>query len=232
MLNLDMSLEEILEIAARVITFLLVIPIHESAHGLVAKWLGDDTADRSGRISLNPFVHFDIVGFVMMLLFGVGFAKPVPVDPSRFKHRRRGYAFVSLAGPVSNLLAALLGALILEFYICIKFGNDSIPVNDVSNLTEAIYTILIYFVQINIMLAIFNLIPLPPLDGFNCLRAFMPAKADMWLLQNQRVLSGAFFVLIILSSHIPQIRIAFLTVVYVVQMGVYTLVSWVPLLFK
>ena len=118
----------IMMIVARAITFMLVIPIHESAHGIVAGWLGDDTAKKQGRITLNPFAHIDLFGFISMMALGVGWAKPVPVDPSKFKHRRLGYALVSLAGPVSNLLAAFVGCLIRDLKCssdCRMEGRDA-----------------------------------------------------------------------------------------------------------
>ncbi|WP_297959686.1 site-2 protease family protein [uncultured Ruminococcus sp.] len=228
------QLDMILMIAARAITFMLVIPIHESAHGLVALWLGDDTAKRNGRISLSPFAHIDIIGLLMMLALGVGYAKPVPVDPSKFKRRRLGYAIVAIAGPISNLLAALVGYFIYVLSACIIAGGSEWTMVEgmVSETGKAAYELLGNFIHINVALALFNLIPLPPMDGFNFLRAFTPAKFDNWVFRNQRVLSGIFFALIIIGSNFMMVRVVFMIIEAYVEYGVFWLVSWIPLLFR
>ena len=118
-----MDLATFMKYFSRIATILLVIPIHESAHGLMAKWLGDDTALRQGRISLNPFVHLDPLGTVLMVLGGFGWAKPVPVNPVRFKHYRAGFALTALAGPVSNLIASFLAALAFAIILQTKSGE-------------------------------------------------------------------------------------------------------------
>ncbi|WP_303821665.1 site-2 protease family protein [Ruminococcus flavefaciens] len=232
MQSTGLNIELIMMIVARAITFMLVIPIHESAHGIVAGWLGDDTAKKQGRITLNPFAHIDLFGFISMMVLGVGWAKPVPVDPSKFKHRRLGYALVSLAGPVSNLLAAFVGCLIFVVSSCLLFGAEHWDYIQGTQVQQAIFTLLVDFVSINVMLALFNLIPLPPMDGFNFLRAFMPASFDNWVFRNQRTLSTAFFVLIIIGSHISQVRMVFTFIYNIVQWLIWMSVSWVPLLFK
>ena len=110
-----MNIETFLKYFSRVITLLLVIPLHEAAHGLVAKWLGDATAERQGRITLTPFAHLDPIGSLLMIFTGFGWAKPVPVNPVRMKKYRAGFALTALAGPVSNLLAAFVAGLIYGF---------------------------------------------------------------------------------------------------------------------
>ncbi|MBQ6250779.1 site-2 protease family protein [Ruminococcus sp.] len=232
MIGSGIDIDLIMMIAARAITFLLVIPIHESAHGIVAGWLGDDTAKKQGRITLNPFAHIDPLGFIMMLALGVGWAKPVPVDPSKFKHRRLGYALVSLAGPVSNFIAAFIGCLIFVISSCLLFGADNWDYIQGTQVQQAIFTLLMNFVSINVMLALFNLVPLPPMDGFNFLRAFMPASFDNWVFRNQRVLSTVFFGIIIIGSHIWQVRMVFAFIYNIVQWLIWMSVSWIPLLFK
>ena len=103
-----LTLERMMIYGARIAVFLLIIPIHESAHGLMAKWLGDDTAEKEGRITLNPMAHLDVAGFILMLLLGFGWAKPVPINPMYFRDRKTGSALTALAGPVSNLLLTFL----------------------------------------------------------------------------------------------------------------------------
>ena len=224
MLGSGLSLENLLIVAARVITFILIIPIHESAHGLMAKWLGDDTAKKQGRISLNPFVHLDPFGFIMMLILGFGWAKPVPVDVSKMKNKRLGYFLVSLAGPLSNIIAAFVGTALYAVIIgvSVKNINNIFTVESAVTVFKAISVFLQYFVIINVGLAFFNLIPLPPLDGFNLLRAFMPAGFDRWVWQNYRYITGAFIVLVLVSSRIPEISQPFSNLIYTVANWIWT----------
>ena len=223
----------ILLIAVRLVIFLLIVPIHESAHGLMAHWFGDDTAKDAGRITLNPFAHLDIAGFVIMLFLGVGWAKPVPVIPSKFKKRRLGMAMVSLAGPLSNLIAAFLGAAVCAVIVSAAAASNYtvLELSDGMSASEIAAMILYVFVEINVSLAVFNLIPLPPLDGFNIIRSFMPAKFDMWVFRNFRAINTAFIVLLILSTHIYELQIPYLFVRDKADSLIWLAVSWIPRLF-
>lgn len=127
---------------------------HEFAHAFVANLLGDDTAKSRGRLTLDPMSHIDPLGIIMLILFRFGWAKPVPVNPSNFKNRKKGMLLVSLAGPVMNFLIAFV-ALLVYALIYSKFGS----------MNRVMYNIFINIYFINIGLGIFNLIPLPPLDG-------------------------------------------------------------------
>ena len=154
--------------------FLLVgFPIHEFAHALAAWWLGDGTAKLFGRLTLNPIVHFDPLGGMMLVisvLFGgliIGWAKPTPVNPANLRDRRNGEVIVALAGPASNLLMALVGALVLRLLLP---SEASVP--------PRLLVLLFDFVLFNVMLGVFNLIPIPPLDGSTLLfRVVSPATA-------------------------------------------------------
>src|SRR5688572_5707388 len=141
-----------------VLCLLIAIPVHEAMHGLAARWLGDDTADEEGRITLNPFKHVDIfltilLPVIMMLLHlpPIFAAKPVPFDPSRVRHGDFGAALVALAGPFSNLALAIIGAIVMRL-------------SGVSMLDGAGYALFL-FIAINISLFVFNMLPIPPLDG-------------------------------------------------------------------
>ena len=151
---------DVWQIAAQVVSIVFVIlcilPLHEFAHGWVANKLGDPTAKLEGRLTLNPLASVDPMGTVALILFGFGWAKPVPVDSRYFKKPRRDMALTALAGPVSNLLAALVGAVFVTLLIAFA------PANGV---TQFLLNMLYYYVVVNISLAVFNLIPLPPLDG-------------------------------------------------------------------
>lgn len=147
---------------------LITITIHEYTHGKVAQYFGDPTAEMSGRLSLNPIVHIDPVGLLMLILFRFGWAKPVPINPNYFKDPEKDMAFVGLAGPIVNFFAAWVCSLIVKFVPVLpgEFG-------------QVIVYLLKYAIWLNIALGIFNLIPIPPLDGSRILRAVLPFEAQI-----------------------------------------------------
>lgn len=157
------------EILARIVIILLVLPLHEFAHGWVARKCGDDTAEAAGRLTLNPLAHVDPFGAVLLLLTGFGWAKPVPINPARMNHPRKGIIWTSLAGPLSNLLAALVGVVLMQIVFPFYYA-------DPNAVLTGVYTLLYWFVAINISLAVFNLIPVPPLDGSKILEMVLPGK--------------------------------------------------------
>ncbi len=148
--------------------------VHEFCHGYAAYRLGDPTAARAGRLTFNPLKHLDLLGTAALFLARIGWAKPVPVDPRNFKNPRQGVLITSLAGPVSNLvLAALLGVgLGVVFSSVLKS-----PTTFAAPWTRLLYLVLFNAVYINIILAVFNLLPVPPLDGSNVLWALLPRNA-------------------------------------------------------
>jgi Zn-dependent protease len=160
-------LEKILIIPA----ILIGLTLHEYAHAIVADKLGDKTPKFQGRLTLNPFVHIDIIGFIMILVIGFGWAKPVETNPSAFKNRYRDDLKVSVAGPIANLVVAFIGAilkvLLYKFGLTVLMGMPNLY-----GILDAIFSAII---TINCMLFVFNLIPLPGLDGFHILRDLFPA---------------------------------------------------------
>lgn len=178
-------------IASILVTIFLILPIHEWAHGFVAYKLGDNTAKYSGRLTLNPLKHIDPLGAAAMVLLRFGWAKPVPIDDRNFKHPKRDMALVALAGPLSNLLVALIAAICLNaiFYFSIFLF--------LQNVLMYITIFLYSFMGINIGLAVFNLLPLPPLDGSKVLAAFLPDKILSKYYQKQRVITLVIFFLLL-----------------------------------
>ncbi len=180
-------------ITARILVILLILPLHEFAHAFVAKKCGDYTAESSGRITLNPFAHIDPIGALLLLLTGFGWAKPVPINPNAMRNPRKGIILTSLAGPLSNLIVAFIAMMLLRILYCIPISLDNTMLY---NTLSSISTILYYFISVNIGLAVFNLIPVPPLDGSNVLMQFLPTRAVIWIQRNQMIISIIFLVLV------------------------------------
>jgi Zn-dependent protease len=157
---------------------LLSLTIHEAAHAVTADRLGDSTARRLGRVSLNPLVHIDPLGTVVLPLLAIisgfpiiGWAKPVPVDPRNLRHPQRDFAIIAAAGPISNLLQALVASIVVRAAFA-SANADPFQGGPVSWLEN----VLTFAVQINLLLAFFNLIPVPPLDGGNVLMGLLPPR--------------------------------------------------------
>lgn len=168
---------------------LIAITLHEAAHGMVSYWLGDPTPMAQGRLSLNPLHHLDLWGTICLIFMGFGWAKPVRVDPRYYKKPKSGMALVALAGPVMNLIIAFVFSFLLA--AAAKFFNrDNLFLNYLVNLLQ-------YTVLLNIGLGVFNLIPLPPLDGSKLLAGILPDKAFVWLLTHEKYFAIVLCVLLI-----------------------------------
>jgi Zn-dependent protease len=160
---------DFLSIAVPVAIVLLSLTVHEAAHAWTAERLGDPTARQLGRVSLNPLVHIDFIGTVLLPLLAaisglpiIGWAKPVPVDIRRLRHPRRDFMLVAAAGPASNIVLAVAGAIVVHATGAPSFGASP----------------LLEWIEINILLAMFNLVPVPPLDGGNVLAGLLPPPLD------------------------------------------------------
>lgn len=166
-----------LDMVLRLAAVLLCLTVHETCHGLAAYALGDPTARRAHRLSLNPLRHIDWFGLLMMFAAGFGWAKPVPVNPNYFKKPKQGMALTALAGPVSNFLLALLTLLAARIFCDVAAYSET---------NQRILDCLLMVVVLSIGLGLFNLVPIPPLDGSKVLFAVLPDRAYDWLMRNER----------------------------------------------
>ncbi|MDR3552059.1 MAG: site-2 protease family protein [Clostridia bacterium] len=182
LLNRSSFSDMIFMVITMAVITLVSLPFHEFSHALIANALGDQTAKRVGRLTLNPLRHLDVLGTICLVLAGFGWAKPVPVNPSNFKHPRAGMALTALAGPISNLFLAFVAEF---FLIVMKTPSDSLN-----------YLFLFYFIYINVMLAVFNLIPINPLDGSRILALILPRRAEAFLSRYEQYLMIVVFILI------------------------------------
>lgn len=180
---------------------LIALTVHEYCHGYVAYRLGDPTAKAMGRLSLNPLRHLDPFGVVCMVLFGFGWARPVPIDPRYFKDPRKGMALSAAAGPFSNLVLALIGAFL---YRMTTFAGNSLYAAFPLPLLYYFFLYLSLFFYVfhilNLGLCVFNLIPIPPLDGSRILYVFLPNKWYFGVMKYERALQLMLMLLICLGS--------------------------------
>lgn len=185
------SLDYIIGLLISLVAFFLSISCHEFAHGYVAYKMGDPTAKLNGRLTLNPIKHFDLFSILFFVVFRFGWAKGVPVDSRYFKNQKHGMVYSALAGPVTNVLLAFIFTVILNLLYKMSFTSELI-----FNIFKYIAMFCQYMISVNAMLAIFNLIPIPPLDGSKIFFAVLPENLYFKVLSYDRYMMIISLVLV------------------------------------
>ncbi len=215
-------LSTFLEYFSKLLMLLLVLPLREVARGLMARKMGDDTPEREGRLTLNPFVHLDLIGSLMIMLIGFGWTKPMPINVNNFRDRRKGVLLTSLTGPLTNLISAFVCSLAYEIIMC--FDGVVSTINPLS----CFALILGFLSGINVCLGVIGLLPLPQMDGFTVLRCFTGPKFDRWYFNNYRTINTASMVIILLLFTLPPDINPLMYLIAAVNSLVDFSVSWVP----
>ena len=227
-----MGLRLFLRFFSRALMLLLVMPLTNSAKGLVAKWQGDDTSDREGRITLNPMAHLDPLGSLAILLCGFGWSKPMPISPVRMKDYRRGVILISLTGPVTHFLSAIVCNFIVELLYCLPM--TSAQMQNVSPLW-CLGVVLVFLSNINVCLGTINLLPLPPMDGFNILHQFAGNKFNRWYYSNFQMINRASTIILLVLFFMPELTGGMLDPLGILIAWVSNIISlataWVPAVF-
>ncbi len=213
------------EIVISAFPILIAVTFHEVSHGLVANRLGDPTAKRMGRLTLNPIAHIDLVGTIIMPVlllifthgqFVFGYAKPVPINPANFRDPKRDMAISAAAGPVTNICLAILSMLILKFFV---FPFAALFPGSAGNaVATPLALMLMQSIKWNVVLAVFNLIPIPPLDGGRVLIGLLPHRQAVSYSKIERY--GLLIVIILIFTDIANIFI------YPVMSWLYSLITW------
>lgn len=180
-------LQAIIVILSRAFVVFCCLPLHELAHGLMADKLGDHTAKLQGRLTLNPLAHLNPIGTIMIFLFGIGYAKPVSINANNFKNPKRDMALTALAGPLANVLLAFV-------FNFIAYLAQSVM--SMGNLKSAVVWFFYFAAEINAVLAVFNLLPIPPLDGSKVLAAVLPYKQYVKYMQYERYIMIGLMILL------------------------------------
>ena len=192
MLLRNLSNFNLIQVLYFLVIFLITITVHEVAHGYTAYKLGDPTAKNMDRLTLNPLKHIDLIGFIMIMVLGFGWAKPVPINPRNFKNPQKGMAISALAGPASNFCMAIAGTILMRLVQLIygSGGNTFLY-----NFLVGCFAFFYLFRELNVWFGVFNLLPVPPLDGSRIVNYFLPHHLSY---QYAKIERYGFIVLIVL----------------------------------
>lgn len=199
---------------------LIAITFHEFAHAWMADKLGDDTPRKQGRLNLNPLTHMDPIGIAMLLFAGFGWGKPVEINPNNFNRTislRKGNALVSFAGPAMNFILAIIFSII--YGLILAFGGTFV----ITSTGKIISTIILSIISMNVGLGVFNLIPLPPLDGSKILTAFLPTNARNWVEEHEKILYIVFIIIWIT----PIASLIIRPIIGLINTGLLNLITWI-----
>lgn len=223
-MNGTITAQEMIAIVfAFAVVLLVAFPIHECAHAVTAKFLGDDTAYLQGRVTLNPLAHLDFLGTIFMLLCGIGWAKPVPVNPVKCRKTsaKAAMAITSAAGPLSNILLAFIFMIIMKIFIY------SVGMGIVESVNFYIYYALLTVIELNLYLGVFNMLPIPPFDGSRIFLSFLPTKTYFKIMKYEQVIM--IVVLALMWTGILSIPLQWLT--DIIYQGLHYATCFIELIF-
>ena len=215
----------ILVYVIRVPVVLLSLAFHECAHAWMSYKLGDPTARNMGRLTLNPLRHIDPIGALMMLIIGIGYAKPVPVNSRYYKKPRLYMALTAAAGPISNLILCIVSLIIFNLFAAINVDGTT---GALLYLWEGAMVFFAAAAELNLLLALFNLIPIPPLDGSRIAFMFLPAKWYFGLMKYERIIMIVFFAIVLFMTRVLNFSILSYVSLYLLG-GMQYLLSFIPL---
>jgi Zn-dependent protease len=190
----------IAKISIMLVPGLFAITLHEVAHGFVAEKFGDPTARMLGRLSLNPLKHLDVIGTIALMVFGFGWAKPVPVNFGNLRKPKRDMIWVALAGPAANLLLAIVSALLLRGLLLLGTLTPEAQIKAMSPVFNPLLLMTYFSLYINVLLGVFNLMPIPPFDGGRVMVGLLPARQGEWL---SRFEPFGFIIILLIIFYTP-----------------------------
>lgn len=223
---MNTGLQLFLSFFSRALMLFLILPVTNSVRGLVAKALGDDTAEVQGRITLNPMAHLDLLGSLAIMLCGFGWSKPLPINYNRMKNPRNGVLIMSLAGPAAYYILAV---------ICMNIAKIILYTSSGSVAVAAVVLVFTFLAQISVCLGTIHLLPLPPMDGFNILNHFASPKFHNWYFSNYRQINQWSTIILLALFFMPRLTMGYLDplgwLISIFSRILNLTTVWIPLVF-